>query len=58
MLMKQLYIAVRYFYITNQLIMEEDYQAIYTSMVVHLVSDDHLHIPKFVYEGLLSSLLK
>ena len=29
MLMKQLYVAVRYFYITNQLTMEEDYQAIY-----------------------------
>ena len=28
MLMKQLYIAVRYFYITNRLTMEEDYQAI------------------------------
>ena len=30
MLMKQLYIAVRYFYITNQITLEEDYQAIYT----------------------------
>ena len=30
MLMKQLYIAVRHFYITNQLTLEEDYQAIYT----------------------------
>mmetsp|Transcript_45770 Transcript_45770/g.49427 ORF Transcript_45770/g.49427 Transcript_45770/m.49427 type:complete len:290 (-) Transcript_45770:147-1016(-) len=29
MLTKQLYIAVQYFYITNLLIMEEDYQAIY-----------------------------
>ena len=29
-LMKQLYIAVRYFYITNRLTLEEDYQAIYT----------------------------
>ena len=29
MLMRQLYIAVRYFYITNQLTMEEDYQVIY-----------------------------
>ena len=29
MLMKQLYIAVRYFYITDQLTTEEDYQAIY-----------------------------
>ena len=29
MLMKQLYIAVRYIYITNQLTMEEDYQASY-----------------------------
>ena len=29
MLMKQLYIAVRYFYITNRLTIEEDYQAIY-----------------------------
>ena len=31
MVMKQLYIAVRYFYITNWLTMEEDYQAIYPS---------------------------
>ena len=32
MLMKQLYIyAVQYFYITNQLTMEEDYQTIYPS---------------------------
>ena len=30
MSMKQLYIVVRYFYITNRLTMEEDYQAIYT----------------------------
>ena len=30
MLMKQLYITVQYFYITNQLTLEEDYQAIYT----------------------------
>ena len=30
MLMKQLYIAVWYIYITNQLTLEEDYQAIYT----------------------------
>ena len=30
MLMKQLYIAVQYFYITNRLTLEEDYQAIYT----------------------------
>ena len=30
MLMKQLYIAVQYFYITNQFTLEEDYQAIYT----------------------------
>ena len=30
MLMKQLYIAVRYFYIINQITLEEDYQAIYT----------------------------
>ena len=29
MLMKQLYIAVRYFYITNRLTMKGDYQAIY-----------------------------
>ena len=29
MLMKQLYIAVRYFYITNRLTMEKYYQAIY-----------------------------
>ena len=29
MLMKQLYIVVRYFYINNQLTMEENYQAIY-----------------------------
>ena len=29
LLMKQLYIVVRYFYITNRLTMEEDYQAIY-----------------------------
>ena len=29
MLMKQLYIAVPYFYVTNRLTMEEDYQAIY-----------------------------
>ena len=28
-LTKQLYITVRYFYITNRLTMEEDYQAIY-----------------------------
>ena len=32
MLMKQLYIAVRYFYITNRLTLEEDYQAIYTPL--------------------------
>ena len=30
MLMKNLYIAVRYFYIINQITLEEDYQAIYT----------------------------
>ena len=30
MLIKQLYIAVQYFYITNQLTLEKDYQAIYT----------------------------
>ena len=30
MLMKQLYIAVQYFYIINQITLEEDYQAIYT----------------------------
>ena len=30
MLMKQLYIAVRYFYIINWITLEEDYQAIYT----------------------------
>ena len=30
MLMKQLYIAVRYFYIINQIILEEDCQTIYT----------------------------
>ena len=30
MLMKQLYIAVQYFYITNRLTSEEDYEAIYT----------------------------
>ena len=29
MLMKQLYIAVQYFHITNRPTMEEDYQAIY-----------------------------
>ena len=29
-LMKQLYIAIQYFYITNRLTLEEDYQAIYT----------------------------
>ena len=29
MLMKQLYIVVRYFYITNQLPLEEDYKTIY-----------------------------
>ena len=28
--MKQLYIAVRHFYITNRFALEEDYQAIYT----------------------------
>ena len=28
--MKQLYIAVQYFYINNQITLEEDYQAIYT----------------------------
>ena len=33
MLMKQLYIAVRYFYVTNRLTIEEDYQAIYTSNI-------------------------
>ena len=33
MLMKQLYIAVQYFYFTNQLTMEEDYQAIYPSTI-------------------------
>ena len=30
MLMKQLCIAVQYFYVTNWLTLEEDYQAIYT----------------------------
>ena len=30
MLMKQLYIAVWYFYVINQITLEEDYQAIYT----------------------------
>ena len=30
MLMKKLYIAARYFYIINQIALEEDYQAIYT----------------------------
>ena len=30
MLTKQLYIAVQYFYILNQITLEEDYQAIYT----------------------------
>ena len=30
MLMKQFYIAVRYFYILNIITLEEDYQAIYT----------------------------
>ena len=30
MLMKQLYIAVQYFYILNQITLEEDYQVIYT----------------------------
>ena len=30
MLMKQLYIAVQYFYITNRLTLDKDYQAIYT----------------------------
>ena len=34
MLMKQLYIAVRYFYITNRLTMEEDYQAVYPPTTV------------------------
>ena len=34
MLMKQLYILVRYFYITNRLTMEEDYQAIYPSTTI------------------------
>ena len=29
MLMKQLYIAVRYFYVLNQITLEEDCQAIY-----------------------------
>ena len=33
MLMKKLYIVVRYFYITNRLTMEEDYQAIYPSTI-------------------------
>jgi len=33
LLMKQLYIAVRYFYIINRLTLEEDYQAIYTPTV-------------------------
>ena len=32
MLMKELYIAVQYFYITNRITMEEDYQAIYTPL--------------------------
>ena len=30
MLMKKLYITVKYFHITNQITLEEDYQAIYT----------------------------
>ena len=30
MLMKELYIAVQYFYMLNQITLEEDYQAIYT----------------------------
>ena len=30
MLMKQLYIAVQYFYILNRVTLEEDYRAIYT----------------------------
>ena len=34
MLMKQLYIAVQYFYINNQLTTEEDYQAIYPSAII------------------------
>ena len=33
MLMKKLYIAVQYFYVTNRLTMEEDYQAIYPSNI-------------------------
>ena len=32
MLMKQLYIAVQYFYVINRIILEEDCQAIYTSI--------------------------
>ena len=34
MLMKQLYIVVRYFYITYRLTMEEDYQAIYPTTTI------------------------
>ena len=34
MLMKQLYIAVRYYHITNRLTMEEDYQAIYPPTII------------------------
>ena len=30
MLLKQLYIAVQYFYVINQITLEEDYQAVYT----------------------------
>ena len=34
MLMKQLLIAVQYFYIINRITLEEDYQAIYTPTAI------------------------
>ena len=34
MLMEQLYIAVRYFYTTSRITMEEDYQTIYPSTTI------------------------
>ena len=38
--MKQLYITVQYFYITNRLTLEEDYQAIYT--LIETTTNDYL----------------
>ena len=46
MLMKQLYIVVRYFYITNRLTMEEDYQAIYPPTTT--TRSDYVNVTKTI----------